>query len=275
MKTILVPTDFSAFSRSALKTAAYIAEKTDATLHLLNVCEAPEEWNRLKVEQQQRYPEIEGRIVEAEIKLQKLAEDGLFKNLNLVTTVTGGTPYRQIVDYAEKFRIDLIVIGAHGANEVEGPFIGSTAQKVVRVAPCLVLSVKKNFKPSSLKKIIFASDFQDTQLKTPFKDIRNFAHQIDAKLEFGYVNTPSHFQDSQSIERNMRSFADAYHDSKPNHFVHNDYSTEGGIVNLSLKIKANLIALVTHNRKGKKNYLLGVTETVLYHSELPVLSKVM
>ena len=275
MKSILVPTDFSAFSRSAMKTAAYVAEKTGAAIHLFNVCQAPEDWNRLRVDQQQRFPEIEGRIVEAEIKIQKLAEDATFKGLNVITTVAGGTAHRQIMEYAEKFKIDLIVIGAHGANEAEGPFIGSTAQKIVRSAPCLVLSVKKNFKPSSLKKMIFAADFQDAQLKAPFRAIRNFAEEIGAHVDFAYINTPIHFLDSPTIDKSMRQFADTHRDLKPGLFVQNDYTTEGGIVNLATRVKAHMVALVTHNRKNKKNYLLGVTETVLFHSDLPVLSKVM
>jgi nucleotide-binding universal stress UspA family protein len=275
MKSILIPTDFSPFSMSAVKTGVYIARKTGASIHLLNICQTPEEWDRLKVEQQQRFPEIEGRIVEAEIKVQKLSEDPLFKDLTVFTAVVGGTPPRKIIDYAEKFKIDLIVIGAHGFNEAEGPFIGSTAQKIVRMAPCLVLSVKKNFKPTSLKKLIFACDFQDAKSKDPFKSIKKFALDIGARIDFAYINTPSHFQDSQTIEENLQKYAQAHHDLKPGFFVQNDYSTEGGIVNVSKRVKANMVALVTHNRKGKSNYLLGVTETVLFHSDVPVLSKVM
>lgn len=275
MKSILVPTDFSSFSTSALKTSAYIAQKTGASIHLLHVCPAPDDWNRMKVEQQQRFPEIEGRIVAAEMKVQKLAEDAIFKNVSVTTSVVGGSAYRQIVDYAADFKIDLIVIGAHGFNEAEGPFIGSTAQKVIRIAPCLVLSVKKNFKPTSLKKILFASNFQESKLKDAFKPIKNFAVDLKAHLDFAYINTPTHFQDSITTDQTLRDFNANQNDIRPNFFIHNDFSTEGGIINVSKKLKSNVVALVTHNRKGKSNYLMGVTETVLFHSDVPVLSKVI
>jgi hypothetical protein len=54
----------------------------------------------------------------------------------------------------------LIVIGAHGVGESNNAFIGSTAQKVLRTTSCPVLSVKKDFKPSFIKKILFTSDFE-------------------------------------------------------------------------------------------------------------------
>jgi nucleotide-binding universal stress UspA family protein len=275
MKNILIPTDFSAFSKSAMRTGAYIASKTDATVHLLNVFQAPEDWNRLSVQQQQRFPEIEGRMVDSDMKLEKLSKEPLFTGLDVRTTVLGGSAYRMIIDYAEKHKIDLIVMGAHGMNELEGPFIGSTAQKVVRVAPCLVLSVKRNFKPASLKKIVFPSNFAEPDLAKSFKYIKNFAQDIGAKVDFVHINTPYNFHDTESTEKSMREFATPHRDLKPGFFIQNDFTTEAGIVNVSKKIKANMVALVTHNRKGRSNYLLGVTETVLLHSDIPVLSQVM
>lgn len=275
MKNILVPTDFSKFAISATKTAAYLANKTGATVHLLNICQAPEDWDQLTVDQQQRYPEIEGRIVEAEIKIQKLAEDPVLKGVSTYTAVTGGTPYKQIIEYADYHKIDLIVMGAHGHNESDGPFIGSTAQKIIRMAPCLVLSVKKNFKPSSLKKIVFASDFEETKAKGRFQAIKNFALATKAHIDFAFINTPAHFETSQAIDDKLKAFHKVHHEIKPNYFVHNDLTTEKGIINVSHRVKANMIALVTHNRHGKKNYLLGVTETVTLHSDIPVLSIVL
>ncbi len=276
MKSILIPTDFSVYAKSALRTGAHIAEQTGASIHLLTICKAPEEWNRLKVEQQQKYPNIEANIVEAEIKLQKLAEDPVLKNMNVFTTVTGGAPYEQIVAYAEKLKIDLIVMGAHGENDTDGPFIGSTAQRVLRRAPGLVLSVKKNFKPRKLKNMVFASDFHTSaELNNAFRNIKKFITALKGNLKLVYINTPAHFQDSDTIENNMTTFAALHKELKPGIVTFSDFHTEPGIVKASKKIKADMICLTTHNRKLKSNYLLGVTETVLFHSDIPVLSQVL
>ena len=275
MKNIIIPVDFSAYSMTACKTGAYIAQKTGAALHLLHVAQAPEDWEQMPVAQQQRFPEIEGNIVDAEIKLDRFSQNPIFHSLNVHMRIVGGVAYKQIIQYAEKHKMDLIIMGAHGVNESDGLFIGSTAQKVIRVAPCPVLSVKKNFKPVSLKKILFASDFEEAGLKESFKGIRNFATSLDAKVDYTYVNTPSRFVDSFTIEKRMKNFVTTSKNGKPNIFIHNDYNKEEGILNISKRVKANVLALVTHNRKGKSNYLLGVTETILFHSEIPVLSQVM
>ena len=68
MKNILIPIDFSVFSTSAAKTGAYIAKKTGAYVHLLNIASAPEDWEKISVSQQRKYPEIEQNMAEAEIK---------------------------------------------------------------------------------------------------------------------------------------------------------------------------------------------------------------
>jgi Universal stress protein UspA and related nucleotide-binding proteins len=275
MKSILIPVDFSPFSITACKTGAYIAEKTGATLHLLHIAQAPEDWEKMAVAQQQKYPQIEGAIVDGEIKLDRFAQNPLFGSLDVATHIYGGVAYKQIVAFAEKYKMDLIIMGAHGVSESDGLFIGSTAQKVIRIAPCPVLSVKKQFKPVSLKKIVFASDFEEEGLKESFKAIKTFATGINAKIDYAYVNTPHKFVDSTTIEKRVKNFVSNQSKTKPNLFIHNDYSKEEGILNISKKVKANVLALVTHNRKGKSNYLLGVTETLLFHSDIPVLSQVM
>lgn len=275
MKNIVIPVDFSAFSVTACKTGAHIAQKTGAAIHLLYVAQAPEDWEKMPVMQQQRFPEIEANIVEGEIKLDKFAQNPMFQSLPVSYRVIGGIAHKQIVQFAEKYRMDLIIMGAHGVSESDGLFIGSTAQKVVRVAPCPVLSVKKHFKPVSLKKILFTSDFEEDGLKESFKSIRTLATGIDAKIDYAFINTPSGFVDTATIEKRVKGFIPTAKNGKPSLFIYNDYEKEEGILNVSKKLKSNVLALVTHNRKGKSNYLLGVTETLLFHSDIPVLSQVM
>jgi nucleotide-binding universal stress UspA family protein len=275
MKNILIPVDFSGFSSSAAKTGIYIAKKTGATIHFLNIANAPDDWEGMTAQEQQKFPEIEANLVEAEIKLQKYSTQPGFSSAKVVTRVMGGAPYKQIVRYAEDHKIDLIIIGAHGISDLDGLFIGSTAQKVMRIAHCLVLSVKKNFNPNTLKRMLFASDFEETGAGQSFKLIKNFALDMGAKIDFAFVNTPNKFVDSDTIEKRIKNFSATQREIKPHIFIHNDHTKEEGIINLTKKLKSNVIALVTHNRKGKKNYAFGITETILFHSDIPVLSQVI
>jgi nucleotide-binding universal stress UspA family protein len=57
--------------------------------------------------------------------------------------ITSNTPSRAIVDYAKEERIDLIVAGTHGRGAVAHALIGSVAERIVRTAPCPVLTVRQ------------------------------------------------------------------------------------------------------------------------------------
>src|SRR5690606_41663304 len=87
MKNIVIPVDFSEHSRTAAKTGAYLARKTYARIHLLHVVYGPENWNQLTVENRQKHPDVEARIVEAGMKLDKLSQGPALQGLNVVTQV--------------------------------------------------------------------------------------------------------------------------------------------------------------------------------------------
>jgi len=274
MKNILIPIDFSVFSESAAKTGVFLAKKTGAELHLMHVANAPSDWNSLSVSAQQEYPEIEGRMVEAEIKLDKFAESSVFKDVQTNTYVYAGMAYDQILQFIESYKMDLVIMGAHGVGETSGLFIGSTAQRVIRSAKCPVLSVKKEYTPKLLKKILFPSDFEESTFSL-LESVRNFAEDVHADIDLLFVNTPSKFSDTESSEKRIQKFMPSQNGIKFYPFIYNATEKERGIISFSKQHKVDLIAMATHNRKGKPNYLVGVTETILFHSDIPVLSIVL
>jgi nucleotide-binding universal stress UspA family protein len=274
MKNILVPVDFSVFSESAAKMGVYLAKETGAEIHLMHVANAPADWNAMTVKAQQDYPEIEGRMVEAEIKLDKFADQPIFKEVTVNTYVYAGVAYDQIVNFVDSYKMDLIIMGAHGAGDTSGLFIGSTAQRVIRSAKCPVLSVKKNYTPKELKRIVFPSDFEENTFSL-LQSVHHFAEEIHADVDLLYVNTPAHFSDTDASEKRMQRYMPSQNGVKFFPFIYNDHEKERGILKFSEKENIDLIAMATHNRRGKPNYLMGVTETILFHSDIPVLSIVL
>ena len=275
MKNILIPIDFSQHSLSAARTGCFIAKKNDATVHLVHIVKTPEDWEILSEAQQNRNIEIQNKIAEAEEEARRFAKLPIFENLTVIPRVFGGVPYKSILEYAAAFKIDLIIMGAHGQSGLSHLFIGSTAQKVLRDADCLVLSVKKNFKPVSLKHILFASDFSGDTVKKSVKTVSDFANDMNAKLDFAFINTPGEFTDSQTIDNRLKELQGIINPKKHKLFVYNDFYKDQGIINLSKKIKTNILALPTRNRRYKKNYQMGITETLLFKTDTPVLSLVM
>lgn len=140
---ILLPTDFSECSEAAAGTAGRLAETFGSRILLLHVLD-----ERIAVD-----PMFRGEVpLEAvRTRMEQFAQesmdaflDRLFSGFeNLDTALVAGVPHREILRAAREFPADLIVIGTHGRTGVEHVLFGSTAEKVVRLAPCPVLTVRR------------------------------------------------------------------------------------------------------------------------------------
>lgn len=140
---ILLPTDFSECSEVAAGTARRLAETFGSRILLLHVLD---EWTAVD-------PMFRGELpLEAvRTRMEQFAQEsmdaflaGLFSGFeNFDTMLVTGMPYREILRAAREFPADLIVIGTHGRTGVEHVLFGSTAEKVVRLAPCPVLTVRQ------------------------------------------------------------------------------------------------------------------------------------
>jgi nucleotide-binding universal stress UspA family protein len=146
IKRILVPIDFSAGSRRALDYAHGLAAKLNAALHLVHVCELPSmmtpaldayaitlaDWNqRLNEEARNQLTELTAAL----------------EDVVVTTEVLSGKPAASIVEAAGTNNIDLIVMGTHGRGPVMHALMGNVAERVVRTAPCPVLTVRQPTPP--------------------------------------------------------------------------------------------------------------------------------
>ena len=274
MKNILVPIDFSESSRNAAKAAIFMAQKAAATIHLIHIVKAPSDWSALSVAAQQRYPDIETSIVDAEIRLARYASDEQFRDYEVNTHVEGGVPYEAIVHFAKSKGIKLIVMGAHGAGETDSLFIGSTAQRVMRLAECPVLSVKRNTELNNVTRILFPSDF-DEDISRAIDIVSDLAELLSAEVDLLYVNTPAHFTDTETAEERMDNFVPLQDRIRFHTSIVNDYDMERGVLRFIKERKPQLLAMVTHRRDSKPAYMISATDTLLFRSDVPVLSMVM
>lgn len=140
---ILVPVDFSEHSARALDCAKTLAQKFGASLHLLTVVPDPfvlPDPGPWYVPLPESYAEGLGQ--DAESHLRGLLTTAEQTQLRAKSAVAFGDPYREILDYVKRASIDLIVMGTHGRGGVAHALMGSVAEKVVRTAPCPVLTVR-------------------------------------------------------------------------------------------------------------------------------------
>jgi nucleotide-binding universal stress UspA family protein len=140
LKKILVPVDFSAASKQALKYAIAFAAQFKATLLLLHVVEfnlVGSEFGALDLSL------IENDLNENAAKqLQTLVDHDIGSRAVVETLVRSGRPYYEIVETAKTCEADLILIATHGHSGLAHVLLGSTVERVVRHAPCPVLTVR-------------------------------------------------------------------------------------------------------------------------------------
>jgi nucleotide-binding universal stress UspA family protein len=137
--TIIVPTDFSYASDAALGYARMLATRFGASLHLLHVVDEPGSWSEVYA----AIPEIQLRLsADAARRLEAMAAC-LPPPVRATSAVVCGAPVPSIVKEAETRGADLIVMGTHGRRGMGHLLLGSVAERVVRLAPCPVLTVRE------------------------------------------------------------------------------------------------------------------------------------
>ena len=142
LKSILVATDFGEASDVALAYGRELARTFNATLHVLNVADDV-------------YVRLGGDAYASALPdLQKDIEAGARRQLDALlvdndatpeirkAVVTSSAPAASIVQYARDLAIDLIIVGTHGRGAMAHLLMGSVAERVVRTAPCPVLTVR-------------------------------------------------------------------------------------------------------------------------------------
>jgi nucleotide-binding universal stress UspA family protein len=142
IERILVPIDFSAYSKEALKYAIPFARKFKAEVILLHVVEPaiyPADFNFGQV----GIPAIEDELrSKANEELQKLVDQEVKRRARSSVLIKVGKPFLEIITTARDERIDLIIMATHGHSGIEHILFGSTAERVVRKAHCPVLTVR-------------------------------------------------------------------------------------------------------------------------------------
>jgi nucleotide-binding universal stress UspA family protein len=142
LKKILVPIDFSPASKDAFKHAIHFAEKFSAELTLLYVLEAAPSPSFAGIPGAPSFSEADRSS--AEKKLRVLIASTRNGSVGRARwKMRDGIPSHEIVEMAKEANIDLIIMATHGYTSWRHFCIGSTAERIVRAAPCPVLVVRE------------------------------------------------------------------------------------------------------------------------------------
>lgn len=137
---VLVPIDFSKTSVAALRYAIPLTQQFGATLDLVHVIEpTPFLSDMDNMPLAMSDAEVAQRVA---AELSSLARREVPSGVQVNSVVRHGKPYQEIAEAAKERHADLVVIATHGRTGLQHTLLGSTAERVVRLAPCPVLVVR-------------------------------------------------------------------------------------------------------------------------------------
>jgi nucleotide-binding universal stress UspA family protein len=274
MKKIIVPIDFSNHSEFALKTAALLAAKNDATIYALHMLDM----------QEMSLSESEVYLHEKTLFFLKLAEkrfhDFLKKdylsNIKVIPIIKHYKVFKEINTIAEEVNADLIVMGSHGASGIKEFLVGSNTEKVIRHATIPVLVIKNEMPNIDFTDIVVATDFTEESIPA-FQKLLKTLKPMNAKKHIVYVNAPF---DSFKTTPEMDSLATNFLmklEGNTDRIINVNYicarTIMDGILDFSNTVGADLIAVITHGRKGLAHFIEGsVAEDITNHATLPIIS---
>jgi len=142
LKKVLLPTDFSESARHAFTYGLSFAREYKADLVLLHVVEnltVGYASDLFPVPMAEVFQEISGY---AKAELARLGEEARSRGVAVQELVVQGKPSVEIIRFAAENQVDMIVLGTHGKGMLDQALFGSTTERVVRRAPCPVLTVR-------------------------------------------------------------------------------------------------------------------------------------
>jgi len=269
MKKILVPCDFSVPATQAFKFAAAIARQSKGEIVLLHIVELPVLRHGpvpINALEKSYLGKIKERItIDVDRMISKWG-----KGLKVSFVLDHGAVNNTIVRNIKKHKVDLIVMGTHGASGIREFILGSNAEKIVRYASVPVITVKKQLK-NNIKNIAFATDLLPIPSKV-IERLKALQKFFNAHLHIVYVNTPFNFRTDEFLRPKVTEFINKNGFTRNSTFtIINDHDEVSGIRNFVKKINADLVALPTQSKKGLSHFLFGsVAEDVANHINCPI-----
>jgi len=269
MKNILVPCDFSLPSQEAFKFAVDLAMQSDRSVTVLKVIDLPILAYGASVDMP--------AYTFSPTLIKELEEDAKssFEKMNtkwgktfskISFSVLQGPTFPMIQDFLEEGKFELVVMGTHGATGLAEFFVGSNTEKIVRFSKVPVISVRQAVPLSSIKNIVLPTYLQYDQ-DDFIKEIKSLQAFFNARLHILYLNTPSSFIN----DNELKAYAEHYKFENYTLAVRQDRHEPDGIISYADEIKADMLAMATHGRKGLVHFIRGsITEDVVNHVKLPI-----
>lgn len=272
MKRILVPCDFSEPAIEAFKFAMDMAASSGGEIFVLKAVDLPlTNATSFDVQAYTYDPTILKDLEDAAKKnFEKLKKEFGHRSVPTSFHVQLGPVTPIIHDFTKHNKIDLIVMGTHGSSGFDEFFFGSNAEKIIRLSTVPVLAIRKAPAFDSIKKIVVPTtlELNQTDFINKIKELQSF---FGATLHLLWVNTPGNFKRHQALNNSLEEIAKHYKLDNYTLNIRGDYNEQDGILAFAHEIKANMIAMATHGRRGLGHmFLRSIAEDVVNHLQCPI-----
>lgn len=274
IKNILVPTDFSETGLLAIEHATFMARLFKANLYLLHVVETFE-YAYSGYEPEILLRDMEDVQEAMNEKLDKLARQLAKRHgVNIVTLMANGRPAPGIAEAAKENKIDIIVMGTHGAKGFEEYFVGSNAHKVVNVAPCPVITVQTHAVNIGFTNIVVPID-NSLHSRQKVDYAVEIAKHYGAKVHILGLLDSSEKIDANKFEIKLDSVEKVVKSAELP-YVRKEITGNNiavAAMNYADEVKADLLIIMTDHESTMNGVFLGsLAKQVVNHSKVPVMS---
>lgn len=273
MKKILVPCDFSEPAIEAFKFAIDIASVGGGSVSVLKVIDIPVVYDAAFG--MPTYMDNSALITELQ-KAAKKAYDRLVKKYGkgyskIKFSVVQGPTSVMISDFIVEKKISLVIMGTHGATGINEFFVGSNTEKIVRFSKVPVFAIRKAMPIKAIKNIVFPTALNSDQSDF-IKKLKVLQAFFNAKIHILFLNTPFNF----IRDNDLKEYAARHKFTNYTLNIRQDRYEPDGIIAFAEEIKADMLAMATHGRKGLSHFIGGsITEDVVNHISCPVWTYVL
>ena len=264
MEKLMVATDGSKYSESAIREAISLAKICSSNLIAVSVVKTNLEFDSV-------LPQFVEKAEQEAIKhLESVKAQAAKEGVNCMTIVSRSEePYEDIVRHASKNNVDMIIMGTHGKTEMKRLMMGSVTALVIGHAPCNVLVLPLNAKVEC-KNVLIATDGSKYS-EAAASEALGIAKRCGSSLIV--ISVASSDAEIASAKDNVNKVSEA---AEKEGVKTTSVVTKGkpyeAIIETSKQKKADFIVVGSHGRTGLARLLMGsVTERVIGHAEAAVL----
>lgn len=245
---MLVPVDFSPISENALNHAAHVAKHFDNDLVLLFIFEddflsSIFSFSRNEAKDELAKEAMKARLME---KANKVKEEF---GVNCQVAVKSGRIYKEVIETAEEYGCDCIIMGTHGASGVQR-IIGSNASKTISYSTMPVIVVKNDKNPNAYKNIVFPLDLS-TESKQKVKWAIHLAKSYNSNIHILSFHSNDEFLNNK-IKANLNQVKSIFEANSIQHDVKmmdSDSDFARTTLAYAEDIKADLIMIMTQSEE--------------------------